>query len=87
MLAKVLYGARTCRFDLRRAANHLLLFLHRWDKDRDAILFRLMRFLHSEPALKLMGWASQDPTGKPDLQTLADADFAGCLATQRSTTG
>ncbi len=87
VLAKVLYGARNCRFDLMRTEHYLLLFLHKWDKECDHILHRRMRFIHSELDLKRMGWVSQDPDYHPMLHLLADADFAGCLATQRSTTG
>ncbi len=41
VLAKVLCGARNCRFDILRAANYLLLFLHRWGRECGRIRFPL----------------------------------------------
>jgi len=32
VLAKVLYAARDCQYNLMRAVNYLLLFIHKWDK-------------------------------------------------------
>ena len=67
--------------------NYLLLFLHKWDHECDRRLKRLVDYIWSSLDLHLMGWVNQNPSEKPDLHEFADSNFAGCLATQRSTTG
>jgi hypothetical protein len=86
ILMKILYGARMCRFDLLRAVAGLACYLTKWSVDCDKKLYRLMCYINSSKHLRMIGWVGDKPT---DLQChlFADADFAGCTQTQRSTSG
>jgi hypothetical protein len=83
---KILYGARMCRFDFFRAVAGLACYLTKWSVECDKKLYRLMCYINSSKHLRMIGWVGDKPT---DLQChlFADADFAGCTQTQRSTSG
>ncbi len=86
ILMKCLYGARMARFDLLRAITHLACQITRWTSECDRKLYRLMCYIHSSLHIRLVGWVGDDGSQlQPHL--FADADFAGCAATQRSTSG
>ena len=86
VLMKILYGARMARFDLLRAVCHLACHITRWSSDCDRRLHRLICYIHSSYKHRMVGWIGDKPSElKPHLY--ADADFAGCTATQRSTSG
>ena len=86
VLMKILYGARMARLDLLRAVCHLARYITRWDSACDRRLHRLVAYIYWTMDYKLVGWVGDGP---PQLQPklYADADFAGCVATQRSTSG
>ena len=86
VLMKILYAARMARTDLLRAVCHLACYITRWDSACDRRLHRLVAYIASTTDHKLMGWVGDE---QPQLQPhlYADADFAGCVATQRSTSG
>ena len=86
VLMKILYGARMARLDLLRAVCHLARYITRWDSACDKRWHRLVAYIHWTMDYKLVGWVGDaQPQMQPQLY--ADADFAGCVATQRSTSG
>ena len=86
VLMKILYAARLCRFDLLRAVCHLATFVTKWTSECDRKLLRLVCYVNSSKHLRMIGWVGDDLSAlQPHL--FADADFAGCTATQRSTSG
>ena len=86
VLMKVLYGARMARFDLLKAVCSLACCVTKWDLGCDRKLHRLMCYIHSTHSLRMTGWIG-DPLDKLSLHLFADADFAGCASTARSTSG
>ena len=86
VLMKILYGARMARIDLLRAVCHLARYITRWDAVCDKRLHRLVSYINSTMDHKLVGWVG-DGTLQLQPHLYADADFAGCVATQRSTSG
>ena len=86
ILMKVLYGARAARLDLLRAIGHLACFITRWTSECDRKLHRLMCYVDSSLRLQMGGWVG-DPIDSVQPHLFADADFAGCTDTQRSTSG
>ena len=46
ILMKLLYPARICRFDLLRSINNLARKITKWTKREDALLHRLMAYVH-----------------------------------------
>mgnify|MGYP002176408590 FL=1 len=86
VLMKLLYGARLARFDLLRAINHLAGYITKWTPDCDKRLHRIMCYVHTSLHYRMVGWVSDKPDQlQPHL--FADADFAGCPESQRSTSG
>ncbi len=86
ILMKCLYSARMARFDLLRAITSLACQLTRWTPECDRKLHRLMCYIHSSKHLRMFGYVGNSLTEvQPHL--FADADFAGCAITQRSTSG
>lgn len=86
VLMKALYGARLARFDLLRAICYLTTFISTWDAVCDTKLHRLMCSINSTIGLNMVGWVG-DPVSDVSSLLFADADFAGCLKTARSTPG
>ena len=86
VLMKVLYGARMCRYDLLRAVCRLATRITKWSPADDRALHRLMSYVNSTIDLHLCGWVGDD-MAEWELVLYADADFAGCVETARSTSG
>ena len=86
VLMGILYCARYARFDLLRAVNHLACYVTRWSSVCDKRLHRLVNYCGSSLELRMIGWIG-DGLGCLEPHLFADADFAGCTFTQRSTTG
>ena len=58
----------------------------RWTRHCDRALHRIMCYIHSTYELRLEGWVGDGATAL-SLHAYADADFAGCPKTKRSTSG
>ena len=58
----------------------------KWTKDDDARLHHLMCYVNSTLSLKMIGWVG-DKIEDLSLGLFADADFAGCAQSLRSTSG
>merc|ERR1712051_583389 len=86
ILMKVLWAARLARFDLLRAVCHLSQFVTEWTVECDRKLQRLIGYIAYSKSHRTVGWVGDKLS---DLQphVFADADFAGCSETQRSTSG
>ena len=84
VLMKLLYAARIARFDLLRSINALARNVTKWTKDDDARLHHLMCYVNSTLSLKMIGWVG-DKIEDLSLGLFADADFAGCAQSLRST--
>ena len=83
---KILYAARLARWDVLRAVNHLACFFTKWTTECDRKLHRLVSYLNETKNVKMIGWVADDLKGL-SLDLFADADFAGCVSFQRSTSG
>ena len=86
IVMKILYAARMARFDLLRAVSHIACFITKWTVDCGRRLHRLVCYIHATKHHRMVGWVG-DPVDKVGLHLYADADFAGCTATKRSTSG
>ena len=86
ILMKILYGCRTARLDLLRAVSHLACFFTRWTSDCDRGLHRLICYINSYLHVRMVGWVG-DSLEQLQPHMFADADFAGCVTTMRSTSG
>ena len=85
-LMKVLYAARYARFDLLRAVCALAQQVSKWTRECDLKLYRLMCFIQGSLKVRMTGWIG-DPVSALGVHLFADADFAGCPKTSRSTSG
>ena len=86
ILMKILYGARMARLDLLRAVCSLACHVTRWTINCDLQLHRLVSYIHHSNHLRMIGWVGDEHAAmQPHLYQ--GADFAGCLTTQRSTSG
>ena len=66
--------------------SHLACYFTRWSSECDRKLHRLVCYIKSTLHLRMIGWVGDDIKQlQPHL--FADADFAGCVSTQRSTSG
>ena len=86
ILMKILYAARYARLDLLRAVCALAQFITKWDKQCDLRLYRLVCYINITYHIRMTGWVG-DPPSKLTPHCFADADFAGCAKTSRSTSG
>ena len=86
ILMKVLYTARIARYDLQRAINALGSQVHQWDEECEEDLYRLMCYIKSSLNKRMFGWVG-DKAEDIAPHLYADADFAGCATSSRSTTG
>eukprot|EP00971_Amphidinium_carterae_P115636 2290666-Amphidinium_carterae.1 len=83
---KVLFAARMARFDLLRPVNVLASAITKWTPGCDKALWRLMSYIETTKNQTLVaevGNTKEEVT--PHLY--ADADFAGCPFSGRSTSG
>ena len=74
------------RYDLLNPVCRLASLITKWDALCDKRLHRLVCYINSSLDVKMVGWVG-DPTGSLYPMLFADADFAGCPYTARSTTG
>ena len=86
IVMKILYGARFVRMDMLRIIGLLACSFTRWTSDCDKRLHRLVSYIDSTLDASQVGWIG-DPLDALIPVLYADADFAGCVLTQRSTTG
>ena len=86
VLMKILYGARMARPDLLRAVCHAASCVTKWTVQNDHDLFRLVCYINSTLDYKLTSWVGARAEDLK-LTCYADADFAGDMRTQRSTSG
>jgi hypothetical protein len=86
ILMKILYGARMARYDLLRATCALASKITKWTRACDKKLYKLVCYINSTLDYVLKG-SVHDPLDKLSLKLFADADFAGCEKTARSTSG
>ena len=86
VLMKILYAARIARFDLLRTVNRLARRITKWTEEDDAAQFRLISFIQHSKEDKMIGWVGDDMSSL-HLALYADADFAGCVESLRSTSG
>ena len=86
VLMKLLYAARIARFDLLRSINSLARNVTKWSTSDDAKLHHLMCYVNSTLNMKMIGWVG-DNIKDLSLALYADADFAGCAQSLRSTSG
>ena len=83
---KILYGARMARYDLLRAVGGLASCVTKWTRQCDRDLHRLVCYINSTIHYRQVSWIG-DLAKDLSLKLFADADFAGCTRTQRSTSG
>ena len=86
VLMKLIYAARIARFDLLRSINSLARNVTEWTVDDDAKLYHLMCYVNSSLTKRMTGWVG-DKFKDLSLSLFADADFAGCAQSLRSTSG
>ena len=88
VLLKLLYAARFARFDLLRSITMLARNVNKWTKKdyADAKLHHLMCYVNSTLDKRMIGWVG-DYIADLSIGIFADADFAGCGDTLRSTSG
>jgi len=72
--------------DLLRAVCALAQQVSKWDRVCDVKLYRLICFINGSLDIRMTGWIG-DPPEALKLHLFADADFAGCSKTSRSTSG
>ena len=86
VLMKLLYAARIARFDLLRSINNLARNVTKWSKKDDVRLHHLMCYVNGSKTKKMIGWVGDD-LSQLTIDIYADADFAGCEESLRSTSG
>ena len=84
VIMKIFFGATFARPDLIRACKHLALYVTKWDKRCDQKLHRLVCYINSTLDWRHIGWVG-DCAADLYPYLFADADFAGCAQTSRST--
>ena len=86
ILMKLLYAAHICRFDLLRSINNLAREITKWTKKEDALLHHLMAYVHQSKHHMMIGWVG-DSLETSSIGLFADADYAGCGESLKSTSG
>ena len=86
VLMKLLHAARIERFDLLRSINMLARNVTKWSKSDDIKLHHLMCYVNSTKGQMLIGWVGNELTAL-QIGIFADADYAGCGQSLRSTSG
>jgi hypothetical protein len=86
ILMKILYAAGMCRYDLLRAVCGLAICIAKWTQQCERDLRRVICYINATQYHKMIGWCG-DSADALELKAYADADFAGCVRTLRSTTG
>ena len=83
---KILHIARYARFDLLRITCKLATRVTKWSAEDSKRLHRLMCYIHSSYDVRQTGWIGNKP-GECNLNLFCDADFAGDVCSQKSTSG
>ena len=86
VLMKILYAARLARADLLRPVIALASHLQAWLAEHDKSLLRLLSYVKGTLSLRQWAWHHSQAEAL-QVHVFADADFAGCPQSQRSTTG
>ena len=86
VLMTELYTARAARFDWFQAINTLAKRITRWDDRCDRQLHHLMCYIFTTSDYVSFGWIA-DPPESLTQHMYADANFAGCPYTLKSTSG
>ena len=86
VLMKIMYCARMGRIDLLRAIGRLAQQITRWTELCDQKLHRIIQYMRFSKEHRMIGFIG-DEKSKLRLSLFTDADFAGCKATQKSTSG
>ena len=86
VLVTILYAARMCRYDLLLATCALASMGTKWTPTCDKKLHRLVSYIHSFLALRLLAWVGDHPKDM-SVKLFSDAVFAGDLQTSRSSSG
>lgn len=86
ILMKLLCAARICRFDLLRSINNLARKITKWTMKEDALLHHLMAYVHQSKHHMMIGWVG-DSMEASSIGLCADADYAGCCESLKSTSG
>ncbi|OLP93893.1 hypothetical protein AK812_SmicGene24167 [Symbiodinium microadriaticum] len=86
ILMKLLYAARILRFDLLRSINNLARKITKWTKKEDVLLHHLMAYVHQSKHHMMIGWVG-DSMETSSIGLFADADYAGCGESLKSTSG
>ena len=86
ILMTVLYVARYARPDLMRITCYLATFVHAWTPECDRRLYRMVCYINSTLGSRHIAWVG-DYIDMLSVHMYNDADFAGCVKSQRSTAG
>ena len=86
ILMKLLYAARIARFDLLRSINTFARNVTKWTIKDDVRLHHLTCYVNGSKTKKMIGWVG-DELSQLTVDIYADADFAGCEDSLRSTSG
>lgn len=87
VLMKIRCAARMARPDLLRSTTRLSSYDTKWSPYRGTPLHPLVCYIWSMLELMPEGCSSQRASPVLQVASYSDADFAGCVGTQRSTTG
>ena len=85
-LMRILYAARVARWDLQCPVRKLAVRLTTWSRRCDAQLNHLICAIWSSLDHFMFGWVGNE-VSELEPHFYADADFAGCQRSQRSSTG
>jgi dUTPase len=86
VLMEILYAATMCRYDCLRAVCGLVSRITKWTHQCDHDLRRAICYINATQNHKMIAWCV-DSADSLDFEVYADADFAACVRTMRSTTG
>ena len=83
---KLLYAAGICRFDLLHSINNLACKITEWTKKDNSLLHHPMAYVHQSKHHMMIGWVG-DSLENSSIGLFADADYAGCGESLKSTSG
>ena len=86
ILMNILWEPRFARLDLLRVVGFLATKITKWTSKCDRPLYRLIGYMKGSASLRMVGWVG-DSFDSISPHIYADADFAGCVETLRSTSG